>query len=340
MTEYLATTAGRFIRSSASTFATARIGGGTIDVIAPTFTNPDYLQGARYDLTASHFLYRAFLFFDLSSLTVGRTISGSPTLDLYIYSVDSEDDANSNVIVCEGQQSSTIVTGDFANQNNELTNHGQIDTNGITISQYNTLTFDASGITMIGSKFGGTLKLCLMDQRDNANNGTSVVRDQGLYYYMTQQGSGFEPKLTIVLLPLTVTTQECINTIAERTTGLGTIVAKGETDISQHGHVWATSPSPTTADSKTENGAAPNLGQFSSDITGIVVGTLYYVRAYATDSDGTTYGGDVTITTDTTVGRRHLWIEQEDLHYFDRYGTERKLKGDSVESDRDILAYL
>jgi len=125
----------------------------------------------------------------------------------------------------------------------------------------------------------------------------------------------------------TVTTQECTNTIARSSIGHGLYSAVGSSAVSQYGHCWSTSPEPTTADSKTENGAAPNLGQFKSSITGLTPGTTYYVRAYATNTEGTNYGADVTITTGTTIGKRYIWIEGKELHYFDEYGAERKIEG-------------
>lgn len=39
-------------------------------------------------------------------------------------------------------------------------------------------------------------------------------------------------------------------------------------------------------------------GSYSSSLTGLLPGTLYYVRAYATNADGTGYGTAVTFTTD------------------------------------------
>ena len=42
-------------------------------------------------------------------------------------------------------------------------------------------------------------------------------------------------------------------------------------------------------------------GSFTSNITGLVSGTTYYVRAYATNSVGTSYGNQVTFTTSETT---------------------------------------
>ncbi|KKM74742.1 hypothetical protein LCGC14_1397280 [marine sediment metagenome] len=79
--------------------------------------------------------------------------------------------------------------------------------------------------------------------------------------------------------------------------GHGSIDNNGGSAITQHGVCWSTSANPTTADSKTEEGASTTLGNFSSPITVLTAGTLYHVRAYAVNSTGTGYGADVTFTT-------------------------------------------
>uniref|UniRef100_A0A6H2A0N0 Fibronectin type-III domain-containing protein n=1 Tax=viral metagenome TaxID=1070528 RepID=A0A6H2A0N0_9ZZZZ len=128
-----------------------------------------------------------------------------------------------------------------------------------------------------------------------------------------------------------VTTQAVTDIAPEALTGNGTITDKGDAAVTQHGHCWDTSANPTVALlTKTQNGAAPNLGQFSSSITGLTPGILYYIRAYATNSYGTGYGADVTNTQGTALGRRYLWIEGKCLHYFDEYGIERILEGTTV----------
>ena len=62
----------------------------------------------------------------------------------------------------------------------------------------------------------------------------------------------------------------------------------GGTEITAQGVCWSTSEDPTTADSKTEDDTG--VGEYTSSITNLTLNTTYYVRAYATNSEGTTYG--------------------------------------------------
>ena len=138
----------------------------------------------------------------------------------------------------------------------------------------------------------------------------------------------------------TVTTEECTNTIATSTTGWGHVTVVGDGAPTQHGHVWSTSQNPTTSDSKTELGAKPQTGNFTSDITGLTPGTTYYVKAYAVNTAGTNYGAEVNITTLTTIRRAHIWSEGSEFHYFDEAGAERVLQGHETASDKDIWPWL
>lgn len=90
----------------------------------------------------------------------------------------------------------------------------------------------------------------------------------------------------------TVTTQPVTNITATTATGNGTVVADGGSTITERGVCWSTSANPTTSDSKAT--ASGTTGSFTASITGLTNGTLYHVRAYAINANGTSYGDDVT----------------------------------------------
>jgi hypothetical protein len=93
----------------------------------------------------------------------------------------------------------------------------------------------------------------------------------------------------------TVTTQ-AVDTIAEETaTGHGNVTADGGAAVTERGVCWKTSTGPTTADSKATDGTG--TGAFSPLMTGLAPATHYYVKAYAINSVGTSYGSEVTFDT-------------------------------------------
>jgi len=94
-----------------------------------------------------------------------------------------------------------------------------------------------------------------------------------------------------------VSTQPCTDIIGTTATGHGSITDLGSSSVTEHGHCWllddGVPTEPTTANSKTTNGAG-SLGDFTSSVTGLTEGLLYRIRAYATNGQGTSYGGTVT----------------------------------------------
>lgn len=96
--------------------------------------------------------------------------------------------------------------------------------------------------------------------------------------------------------PLAVLTTSEVSAIGfnEVTTG-GSITSDGGQTITQRGVCWSSKIDPTISDSKTNDGAG--AGNFVSSITGLSAGTIYYVRAYATNKNGTGYGMTLSFTT-------------------------------------------
>ena len=68
----------------------------------------------------------------------------------------------------------------------------------------------------------------------------------------------------------------------------GNVTADGGAAVIARGVCWSTSENPTTSNSKTTNGTG--LGTYTSTITHLSPNTTYYVRAYATNANGTAYG--------------------------------------------------
>tara|TARA_R110002050_G_C8898931_1_gene509986 strand:- start:15 stop:1292 length:1278 start_codon:yes stop_codon:yes gene_type:complete len=109
----------------------------------------------------------------------------------------------------------------------------------------------------------------------------------------------------------TITTQAVSGISTTTATGNGNITDLGSPNPTQHGVVWSTSSNPTVAlTTKTEEGAANATGAFSTSITGLTANTTYYVRAYATNTQGTSYGNEVSFIT-TLVPLETEFFEDE-----------------------------
>lgn len=75
----------------------------------------------------------------------------------------------------------------------------------------------------------------------------------------------------------------------------GNIVSDGGHAVNARGVCWSTSPNPTLASSHTNDGAG--TGHFISTATGLLANTHYFIKAYATNQHGTSYGSELSFTT-------------------------------------------
>jgi hypothetical protein len=85
-----------------------------------------------------------------------------------------------------------------------------------------------------------------------------------------------------------INTSEVTEITAISATSGGTILSDGGSSVTSRGVCWSQNPSPTLSDSKTVDGAGG--GTFTSLLSGLEANTTYYVRAYATNANGTAYG--------------------------------------------------
>lgn len=113
--------------------------------------------------------------------------------------------------------------------------------------------------------------------------------------------NGFRNYGYIVLPTVTISTIWFLT--ATTADGGGNVTSDGGATVTARGLCWSTSSSPTTANSHTSDGTG--TGSFTSSITGINANTTYYVRAYATNSVGTSYSSETTYISTLQVGQSY-----------------------------------
>jgi uncharacterized protein (TIGR02145 family) len=142
---------------------------------------------------------------------------------------------------------------------------------GINLNQTQTLLMTANNDTV---GIGGVL---------NVQNNLNVTGNIGY----TGTVSSLVPELN---------TMEAANVTDTSAMVMGEIISNGGAAVIVSGVCWSTSTGPTDQlVTKTTNGASS--GQYTSVITGLTPSTTYYVRAYATNANGTGYGTEITFIT-------------------------------------------
>ena len=77
----------------------------------------------------------------------------------------------------------------------------------------------------------------------------------------------------------------------------GEVLAEGASPVTESGVCWHTEPQVTLEKSMGHQVLGTGAGLFSGQIEGLRGGTKYYLRAYATNSEGTEYGEEISFTT-------------------------------------------
>lgn len=106
---------------------------------------------------------------------------------------------------------------------------------------------------------------------------------------------GEDYEFTTLAITPAITTRE-VGSVSWTTATTGGInISDGGSAITSRGVCWGTSSGPDITGNHTSEGTGTSA--FVSNLTDLTPNTVYYVRAYATNSMGTTYGNELTFTT-------------------------------------------
>lgn len=146
------------------------------------------------------------------------------------------------------------------------------------------------------------------DGTGSANFSSAIVGlSEGTTYYVrayatNEVGTAYGNELSFTTTQVTaavVTTTEVSAVTSSSAVAGGNITNDGGGSITARGVCWGESSNPTVSGTnKTTNGTG--TGTFTSNLTGLSDGTVYYYRAYATNSSGTTYGQEYQFITPVT----------------------------------------
>ena len=110
-------------------------------------------------------------------------------------------------------------------------------------------------------------------------------------------GIGLSGKVTFTTKGLVVPTVKTLE-VAEIATTTAVCCCKvteeGGASVTKRGVCWSKGHNPTIGDGYVESGEG--VGEYTCELTGLEANTTYYVRAYATNSKGTGYGEELTLT--------------------------------------------
>ena len=127
--------------------------------------------------------------------------------------------------------------------------------------------------------------------RFSYDNPPTNLSNYYMYYQKKEVGLSVRCLKTTSPRVTTGTVQKVDN---NRALATGNIVADGGVPVTACGFCWSTSHNPTVADNHTVDSL--NDGSFTSILTNLSNNTTYFIRAYATNSEGTAYGDELMLT--------------------------------------------
>ncbi len=279
------------------TWANVRAGlsltrGNSVSTTRLTCTTTSYPDKFRY-------LARGFETWDLATLPVGASVV-SAVIKLKPYSVNAEFAAHQALGVYSATPTDVedIATADWSQVGSSLLSNA-VDYADLVLDAYTEFTLGSAGRALIAVAAGGKICFSLRNCNDAADTEPDWENAKisfSAFYGFTVGGS--EPILEIEYLAgPTVTTQAVTNIHGTYAIGNGTITNIGDSTCTKRGFCWNTTGSPTVADSKVESTGSFGTGAFALTMTNLLPLTTYYVKAYAYNSAGYSYGGEVNFTT-------------------------------------------
>ena len=167
-----------------------------------------------------------------------------------------------------------------------------------------TKTTDGAGVGLFQSTLTGLTPKTRYYLRAYATSTTGII------------GTGYGAEVTFKTdsLPVVQTNDPVIEISSTGARSGGAVISDGGSPVTARGIVWSTDLNnlSVSLSTKTTNGAG--LGSFVGVMTGLAPNTKYYVKAYATNSDGTAYGPSRLFTTlpaNSVVGANSkIWMDR------------------------------
>lgn len=241
--------------------------------------------------------------YPLSSLTPNTTYHYRVVAQTFygtIYGGDRSFTTNA-IVPAATTQAATSITYRSATLN------GIVNANNAT----STVTFEYGLTTAYGATITATPSSVTGLTNTSVTGALTGLTPSSTYHYriVAQNSAGTTYGLdstfsTVPTSTATLTTSGIFTITGTSAQSGGTITDDGGETITARGVCWDTKANPTIAGNHTTNGTG--TGTFSSHMTGLSENTIYYVRAYATNAQGTAYGQQIPFKTNVQSISVHI----------------------------------
>ncbi len=146
-------------------------------------------------------------------------------------------------------------------------------------------TTDGTGLGTFSSTLTALIPSTAYFVRAYATNGFGTVYGNELSFVTQAPPPGLPSILTPIASAISSTSATCG----------GHVLSDGGSPVMVRGICWGLFPNPDLSGMHSNDGSG--LGAYSTPMTPLVPATIYYVRAYASNANGTAYGNEINFTT-------------------------------------------
>jgi len=159
---------------------------------------PNYLQFAGSELTATYWLYRSFLFFDLTAVPASWTPVGG-SVSLFVHSeLHTSSIANPYLYLTQGIQSDPVTLASYGNQLPITTVAGQKDLRDFITPERNEVELTDYGVSLMTP--GTISRICIRSEQD-VDDIPPPLGANRITYSAEQAGAVMRPWLTLCYPP-------------------------------------------------------------------------------------------------------------------------------------------
>lgn len=226
--------------------------------------------------------------------------------DICVYAGSSADVTAPDVATSPG---ATVVSGTSLNVSWTAPASG-VDGGGYVLVRSTSAsapTPNANGLYGVGNTMGASYSV-VYEGNNTSFTDTGLSSGTTYYYYIftVDKAFNYSSAATCSATPSagtapTVTTGTVAVTSSGATVSNNAITSLGSDNVTVSGVAWSTTSGEETATSgsnyTSDGGAFSSTGSFGSTISSLAANTTYYVKAYATNSAGTSYGSEVSFST-------------------------------------------
>ena len=211
------------------------------------------------------------------------------------------------VVPTIGETNVSTITYTTAVCTSEIVSDGgsEVTERGICYSEDKTPTL--TNHKVVGGSGTGSFTCNLSDLTDGT---TYFVRAYAINSKGTSYGEQVEFKTIEYGVPIISTSNVTDISYTTATCG-GNVTDDGGKNITERGICYATTKNPTIEDNKVACGSG--IGLFTCAVTDLVDGTTYYVRAFATNEKGISYGNEVSFVTNVVSSSVIYYTSNEQL---------------------------